>query len=659
MTRFSIAGAASLVGLLAFSSVVPAADKVWTGAGITRAMSEGANWQGGIPPATGDRLFFPAVTQFALNDIQDASFDSLWFSGDGDPNHGFLLYGNPITLTGSPTITAQGFTVWFVTTPLAFTSSNPRLLTTGTATPNDRRPVLQLSQGAVTLSGGLMEVVAEVGSIELMSDISELSEASIQVSGVEVALTGNNSFTGTLQAFGGGWFSGQSAHAFGSPSAPTIVSGDTFFFLASSETNELVIPEPLVLASTAQSPYWGTLIGDVVAPIRLTGAIALETAQVIDAVAPMTLDGPVSGAGHLEIGRGGGVVNLNNPNNTFTGGVTVSRGTLRTGRSLAIPLGNSVSILAEGSLDVNLTFQGLGDLACSGRIGAMVGWGLITVNGITLSNCALDLAPADPTFIPRSQEIVTVVENHSGAPFNAEFVGYPEGTVVNVNGVETRATYHARGYDFALVAQALPVANVVAVAGTPQSLALGATSPAAFAAKALDAWARPLANARITFTAPAGCGTFGGSSSAQVLTDAFGVATSPAFTAGNASQVCMVQAQGDAGGTANFEVHLYALADVVLTAIPAALSTVVDQPFSLAAELRGANGMSLPGLQVSFQAVPRGNSGVASLTPSALTDATNSRAVATGVANSKSGNYDIVVSFGTISRTVPVSQKGK
>ena len=659
MTRITIAGAATLVAFLAFSSLVPAADKVWTGAGTTRAMSEGANWQGGVAPSTGDRLFFPAVTQFAQNDIDGASFDSLWFSGDGDPNHGFMLYGYPITLTGSPTVMAQGLTVWFVTTPLVFTSTNPRILTTGTATPNDSRPALAFS-GPMQLSGGLMEVVADVGSIGFQGNISEVAETQIQIAGVYVALDGDNSFTGRVTTFGGGGLSAVSANAFGSRSSPTVIQGDTHLDLGRYDPIELVIPEPFELASTYQSPYWGTVT--TWGQVRLTGNIALVTRQLIQPEGQATIDGVVSGEGHLEMGRSDGVLTLNNGANSFTGGVTVSRGTLRAGNSLALSLGNDVVVDAQGVLDVGPTFQGVGGLVCAGRIGAITGWGLISVRGpLALSNCTLDLAPANPAFVPRSQEVVTILENDSGAPFNQEFVGYPEGTVINVNGVQTRATYHAgaAGNDFALVAEALPVANVIALAGTPQSLALGATSATAFVARALDAWARPLPNARITFTAPAGCGTFGGSSSAQVLTDAFGVATSPAFTAGNASQVCVVQAKGDAGGAASFEVHLYSLADVVLTAIPASLSTVVSQPFNVAAELRGANGMSLPGLQVSFEAVTRGNSGVASLSPTVVTDAASSRAVAAGVANDKSGNYDIVVRFGTLARTVAVSQKAR
>jgi len=120
-----------------------------------------------------------------------------------------------------------------------------------------------------------------------------------------------------------------------------------------------------------------------------------------------------------------------------------------------------------------------------------------------------------------------------------------------------------------------------------------------------------------------------------------------------------VTAAGDAPGTsAAFEVHEYAPANVTMTAIPASLSTVINQPFTVTVELRGLNNMSLPGLTVTFQAMPRGQAGVASLDPSAVTNVA-SRATANGVANNKSGNYDIVARFGSLSRTIPVSQKAQ
>jgi len=83
----------------------------------------------------------------------------------------------------------------------------------------------------------------------------------------------------------------------------------------------------------------------------------------------------------------------------------------------------------------------------------------------------------------------------------------------------------------------------------------------------------------------------------------------------------------------------------------------VNQPFTFTAELRGAGGMSLPGLSVTFQVLMRGNAG-ASLPPSAVTGI-DSRATVTGIANNKSGNYDIAVRWGTLSKTVPVSQKAQ
>jgi hypothetical protein len=91
----------------------------------------------------------------------------------------------------------------------------------------------------------------------------------------------------------------------------------------------------------------------------------------------------------------------------------------------------------------------------------------------------------------------------SRASFGA-FVGYPEGTSINVNGVNARATYHAgdSGNNFAFVAEIIPVSNVSART-PPQSVARGAVANA-LVAMGLDQWNRPAPNARITFAALGG-----------------------------------------------------------------------------------------------------------------------------------------------------------
>lgn len=654
MKRFTILVVLFAAALLSLGSTAQAADKVWTGAGATRFVSDGANWQDGTAPGPGDRLFFPHVAQTLVeNDVAGASFDSFTFSGDGSV---YGLYGLPLTLTGQSAVTASGRSTYFITLGITFAASDPTIATTGLPT-GDNEPVIQFSQARLVFSGGTVHVSGPVGEIAFEGDIGETAQTSFEVTGDAVWFDGNNSFTGSVLTFAR-VTSVDSPTGLGTNTAATFLAGASLD-LSSPDANELVIAEPLSLMSNFVDPIWGNVVVISPGPVRLTGSIVLTRNQVFMPAAPLIIDGAITGPGGLEVGRADNVLTLTNSANSFTGGVSVTRGTLRAGNSMAIPAGSTISVTGPGTLDLGQTSENASAFSCSsGALAATLGSGVLQANGsIALSNCTLRLAiPAG--FIPQSRQVMTVVGNGSGQPFNEQFVGYPEGTVVDVNGVRATATYFAgQGNDFALVAEVIPAVAIYAIGGTPQAVAAAATAYP-FVAVARDAWGRLASGARVTFTAPPGCGTFGASQSAAVTADAQGVATSPAFTAGSTSQICFVQAEGDAGGSASFELHVYALADLTFTPLPASLSTIVNQPFTVGAELR-ANGMTLPFLTLTFQVVTRGNAGVASLTSYAFTDPVTSRAVVTGLANGKSGNYSIVVRFGTLSLTIPVSQKAQ
>ena len=75
--------------------------------------------------------------------------------------------------------------------------------------------------------------------------------------------------------------------------------------------------------------------------------------------------------------------------------------------------------------------------------------------------------------------------------------------------------------------------SIVATAGTPQSAAVSTAFATALQATVKDSGGNPVSGATVTFTAPASgaSGTFGGSATATVITNASGVATAPALTA--------------------------------------------------------------------------------------------------------------------------------
>ncbi len=102
------------------------------------------------------------------------------------------------------------------------------------------------------------------------------------------------------------------------------------------------------------------------------------------------------------------------------------------------------------------------------------------------------------------------------------------GVLASASGAPTSAT-------FTLTNSPVSGSNTITVvSGTPQSVTVG-TSFAVLKAKVLDGSSNPIAGVTVTFTAPASgaSATFGGSNSAQAITDSLGVATSPAPVANN------------------------------------------------------------------------------------------------------------------------------
>lgn len=658
MKRFPVLLAAFAATLLSLAfPVAHAADKTWTGA-ASRLMSDGANWSDGLAPARGDRLFFPESSEMHVqNDLVDASFDSLHFSGGNVFGASYILYGNQLALTGAPTVVVSGPIVAFVTLNIAFRSQYVRFWTTGAPIPGYNLPALEFSYGQLQLSGGLLEVTAEVGDIGIGADVTETAPTSIETQGF-VSFSGNSSFTGSVYSFGGSLDIG-SANALGSAVGATYVGGASQlkFYNPALGGPEMVVPEPFVLDNTPDTSIFGSIVAISAGPLRLTGDIAVLTPQVIQTNVPLQFDGRISGPGHVVIDLAEGDVTFTNGQNTFDGGLDLRRGVLRAHNSLALGFMNSVDA-SLAMVDLGYTFQALTRFTCRGaRVRAVVGAAEVSVrDGATLAGCGLEPLMW-PGFIPQSGQVLTVIRNGSGTPLQGEFDFFGEGTVLDVNGVRTTATYHAgSGNDFAFVAEVLPIAALQLRGGTMQSLQLGEQSVVPLSVQAYDRFGRAVVNASITFSSPPDCGTFNGAQSVTVTTNSTGFAKAPPFTAGSRSQVCFVQGKGDTGPTASFELHLYAPGDVVITPLPASLATITNQPFNLGAEVRGLNGMSLPNLFVRFDVVWRGNSG-ATLNGVPYTNPDTSRVVMSAVASDKAGNYDIELRVGSAISTIPVSQK--
>jgi subtilisin family serine protease len=90
-----------------------------------------------------------------------------------------------------------------------------------------------------------------------------------------------------------------------------------------------------------------------------------------------------------------------------------------------------------------------------------------------------------------------------------------------------------------------PAAEIAAIGGTPQSVAPGSAFPSPLSAQLTDAGGNPISGATVVFMAPGvgASGSFaGGGTTANVVTNAMGVAISPIFTANSTPGTFTVQA---------------------------------------------------------------------------------------------------------------------
>jgi len=77
----------------------------------------------------------------------------------------------------------------------------------------------------------------------------------------------------------------------------------------------------------------------------------------------------------------------------------------------------------------------------------------------------------------------------------------------------------------------------------PLSVPVGSATTVPFAMQALDSSGHPVANTPVIFTTDSGCGTFAGSRTVTVTSDANGIATAPLFTGTHASVSCATSAR--------------------------------------------------------------------------------------------------------------------
>jgi Bacterial Ig-like domain (group 1) len=214
--------------------------------------------------------------------------------------------------------------------------------------------------------------------------------------------------------------------------------------------------------------------------------------------------------------------------------------------------------------------------------------------------------------------------------------------------VTAKVTGVANPANFSLTNTSGSAGSIVTTAGTPQSVTIN-TAFAALQATVKNSGGTAVSGATVTFTAPpsGASGTFGGSATANVVTNASGIATAPAFTAnGQAGSYTVAATVSGVATPANFSLtNNVGPAASIVTAAGTPQVAVISTPFATAlqATVKDNGGNLLSGVTVTFTAPASGATGTFSGSPtaSAVTNASGLATAPTFTANSQSGGYPV------------------
>jgi uncharacterized repeat protein (TIGR01451 family) len=300
---------------------------VWLGAGPDDHWTDGANWLGGVAPAPGDRLEFPAGAAQLTNhdDFPDGTlFSSIMFSGN-IPAPGYTLMGNLIAVGSGGIIDSSTMSMNLgkdvIDNDLTFPGNTVQV--------NVSNPVHWLElNGARSGTAGL-----------------------VKAGGGVLELQGADSGPGPQQV-AAGLLLVHSAAALGSASAPITVSAGAGLGLQQTGS----IAKPLTL---------GGLLYNVAGQNAWTGNIVVSTLAArsgffyLNPNSQLTVSGAMSGAAPYEYGFG--VLRLTG-NNSFAS-IGVYGGTLDVSQDAALGPAGSVATVGQSAIlrlsgdGVNITRQ--------------------------------------------------------------------------------------------------------------------------------------------------------------------------------------------------------------------------------------------------------------------------------------------------------------
>jgi len=386
----------------------------WTGGGNGQ-WSDSADWATTVAPQTigNYSLFFGGTTQTtAVNNIGTVSVNALSFTNNGSAgqNAAFTLSGSSLNLvnaTITTTATSSGSSIRdTIANPITITGSSRLLLNNG---------------HNLSLTGG----ISGNGSLDFGASI-----------GAAVAyLSGSNSYSGTTYITGAGVQNASAGstsefnnYAFGSGDVIVSGSGSLIVRNGSTLTNALTIggigasygggvPQGAIRGSFGVAGSTATISGSLslsgnatiktAASSGLTGNKLLLAGPVSLGASTLTLSpstcatgtssnavpieiaGAISGAGSVVVAGDASSFVLLSGANTYSGGTTITSGTLRVGGSSA--LGSGALAVNASALDLNgksLSVGGLSGSASGIITTAVTGTATLTTESATNTSYA-------------------------------------------------------------------------------------------------------------------------------------------------------------------------------------------------------------------------------------------------------------------------------
>ena len=430
----------TLLGTLSLSSL--AAVRTWDGGGGNSLWLNATNWVGDVAPLAGDDLVFPGgVSQLTTADNfpSGTTFNSLTLGG------AYSLSGASIGLNAG--ILATNGSSVFINNSLVLNSNQTFTLNVGTTS--------FYIPTAINLNGNNLTFSVGPSTLAQVQAAISGSGALIKSNTGSLLLYASNSFSGTLEIFGG-TVSVYHSNALGTASAGTSISTGGTLVVASST---FTLAEPITLAGALNA-----------SSVTLTGPISLADPNALIQVTGSDtcyINSVISGPFGLTKGFFPGTLVLNS-HNTYTGTTTISGGTLLVnGSQPASPMvltgGNLGGTGTVGTINVNSSgtvtvapgpASGPGILTCSNVTfspftffsvdlnGTVPGTGYDQLNvhgSVTLSNAVLSLSSSSPILPPGTQYMI--INNDGSDAVQGTFSGLPEGAVVTLGTNQLHISY--------------------------------------------------------------------------------------------------------------------------------------------------------------------------------------------------------------------------